>query len=91
MIDARTTRSPGASAEPDGAALAALIAGSDILMPMLTGLRGSLGRHNRPTSVPVSRPTLAPNWGPTGYEQVDRQVLDWIASHRTSPSARTLA
>jgi hypothetical protein len=80
-----STRSFGAAVEieTDPEALAALISGSDILLPLLVQVRGAAAR--RPTSVPVS----APSWAPAGYDQVDRQVLDWIASHRSRASVPT--
>lgn len=80
-----STRSFGAAVEieTDAEALAALISGSDILLPVLAQVRGSVAR--RPTSVPVS----ATGWAPAGYDQIDRQVLDWIASHRSRASFPT--
>jgi hypothetical protein len=80
------TRSLGPAVEitADADALAALISGSDILLPLLTQVRGAAVR--RPTSVPI-----APGWAPVGYDETDRQVLDWIASHRSRASVPTAA
>jgi len=86
-----STRSFGASVEieADAEALAALISGSDILLPLLAQVRGAAAR--RPTSVPVTAKGPIPGWAPAGYDQVDRQVLDWIASHRSRASIPTAA
>jgi hypothetical protein len=83
MTEIRSTRSFVADVEieADAAALAALISGSDILLPLLAQVRGSVRR--RPTSVPVSAQGSISGWAPPGYDEVDRQVLDWIASHRS--------
>jgi hypothetical protein len=84
-----STRSLGAAVEitADAEALAALISGSDILLPLLAQVRSSVAR--RPTSVPVSAPI--PGWAPAGYDETDRRVLDWIASHRSRASIPTAA
>jgi hypothetical protein len=81
-----STRSFEAAVEiaADADALAALISGSDILVPLLAQVRSVAAR--RPTSVPVS-----PGWAPAGYDETDRQVLDWIASHRSRASVSTAA
>ena len=34
---------------------------------------------------------IAPGWAPVGYDETDRQVLDWIASHRSRASVPTAA
>jgi hypothetical protein len=89
MTQACPTRSGRGAAEPQadaGQALAALISGSDILLPLLTQVRRAVTA--RPTSVPVSHPTTHANWAPPGYEEIDRRVLDWIASHRAGRRAR---
>ena len=90
-----STRSFGAAVEieVDPEALAALISGSDILLPLLVQVRGAAAR--RPTSVPVSPQgpisgSIA-GWAPAGYDEIDRQVLDWIASHRSRASVPTAA
>jgi hypothetical protein len=86
MTQICSTRSLGAAVEieADAEALAALISGSDILLPLLSQVRGAVAR--RPTSVPV-----CPGWAPAGYDEIDRQVLDWIASHRSCATVPTAA
>jgi hypothetical protein len=84
-----STRSFGAAVEiaADAEALAALISGSDILLPLLAQVRGAAAR--RPTS--VSAKGSISGWAPAGYDEIDRQMLDWIASHRSGASIPTAA
>jgi hypothetical protein len=78
-----STRSLGAvvEIEADAQALAALISGSDILLPLLPQVRAAVAR----------RPSSIAGWAPAGYDEIDRQVLDWIASHRPRVAVPTAA